>query len=274
MDHLNFCRQFLHEFDGRFDAMPDGPQRVAVTKAIELAKASVKFILPVGGRLYDDPQYKELDESEPLHLPYKRIALEYRTDEPPRPGLLRCNKHIVLAEEMDQFVGMLMVPWSENNRSWMVYPPIMIPKTGYLARDLPAVQGYCRLNIRRVDESIPADDYSDELGALLCFLNVLRCSNITTEKSEPKRNGKAKKGALPFDTYRILTIEAPRESRMAGAMTGGTHRSPREHLRRGHIRRYETGKRIWVNGSIVNAGKTEGRVFKDYALKPQGSGDQ
>jgi hypothetical protein len=33
-----------------------------------------------------------------------------------------------------------------------------------------------------------------------------------------------------------------------------THRSPREHLRRGHIRIYQSGRRIWVNSTLVNAG--------------------
>jgi hypothetical protein len=36
--------------------------------------------------------------------------------------------------------------------------------------------------------------------------------------------------------------------------------------RRGHIRRYENGLRIWVNASVVNLG-TIGKVEKTYALK-------
>ena len=50
-------------------------------------------------------------------------------------------------------------------------------------------------------------------------------------------------------------------------MPSGHHRSPREHLRRGHIRRLADGRRIWVNAAIVGAGKGVGVVSKDYALR-------
>jgi hypothetical protein len=68
--------------------------------------------------------------------------------------------------------------------------------------------------------------------------------------------GAAKRGALPFDEYRVLVVNAPgkegaAQEHSAGAMT---HRSPREHLRRGHIRIYQSGRRIWVNSTLVNAG--------------------
>src|SRR3990167_3851850 len=42
---------------------------------------SVKFMLPPGGRIFDDNSFKGLDESLPLHLPFPTIALEYRCTE-------------------------------------------------------------------------------------------------------------------------------------------------------------------------------------------------
>jgi hypothetical protein len=46
--------------------------------------------------------------------------------------------------------------------------------------------------------------------------------------------------------------------------SGGTHASPRVHLRRGHIRRLP-GKNIWVNATIVGNSDL-GVVIKDYSV--------
>jgi hypothetical protein len=88
---------------------------------------------------------------------------------------------------------------------------------------------------------------------------------VHTQKLPPLKAPKKKaKDALPFDSYHILTVDAPGGGNLNGR--SGGHRSPREHLRRGHIRRYENGARIWVNATVVNAG-IGGRVSKDYLLR-------
>jgi len=68
----------------------------------------------------------------------------------------------------------------------------------------------------------------------------------------------------PFDDYHILTIESPKAAASDGGH-GGSHRSPREHLRRGHIRRLEDGRKLWINATVVNAG-VGGKVSKDYRI--------
>jgi len=48
----------------------------------------------------------------------------------------------------------------------------------------------------------------------------------------------------------------------------GTHASPRQHLRRGHIRRLRSGKAIWVRECVVNADKDEKVVYRiDSGIK-------
>jgi hypothetical protein len=112
------------------------------------------------------------------------------------------------------------------------------------------------------------DDYDDEVGALLNLLNVLSCRNVHTEKSLPKKTSMAmnagKKNAVPFDAYHYLVIDTPKKSESSGV--GGSHASPREHLRRGHIRRLADGRRIWVNATVVSAG-SGGVVAKDYVMR-------
>lgn len=101
---------------------------------------------------------------------------------------------------------------------------------------------------------------------MLSFLNALQCVNVHIERSMPKKGNKKIKAALQFDSYHVLTIDVPgRPADLSGI--GGPHRSPREHLRRGHIRRLTDGRRIWVNATVVAAGRGAGIVTKDYALR-------
>ena len=101
-------------------------------------------------------------------------------------------------------------------------------------------------------------DLLDEINAVLELIEALSCSNVRHEPLPVRKLNKAaaKRGALPFDEYRVLVVSAPGkdgtdQGRSVGAMA---HRSPREHLRRGHIRTYQTGRKIWVNSTLVNAG--------------------
>ncbi len=281
MEHLNYCRQLMKHCKSMLEAPSLDPvARALLSRVVDLHGASTKFHLPVGGRLFDDPQYRALDESQPLHLPYPCIALEYqsggrerRPDEPMwgRNGptyeddsFVIAPKRVVFAREQGDWIVINVAFWTTDDAVWRVLPECAIPRTGYLDR---AKEDRGRVPIRfgLADERVPLSDYMDELGALLCFLNALQCSNVHVERSEPKKAGKKIKAALPFDTYHFLTIEAPGKAG-CGTPTGG-HRSPREHLRRGHIRRLADGRRSWVNATVVAAGRGAGVVTKDYAVR-------
>jgi hypothetical protein len=72
----------------------------------------------------------------------------------------------------------------------------------------------------------------------------------------------------PLFTYKTLTIGAPK-TRPAGK-GGGTHASPRAHLRRGFYRTSKTGVRHWVQATVVK-GDTPGFVYKDYQIEQRDS---
>lgn len=281
MEHLNYCRQ-LTKFCKAVLEVPsiDRELRATLSNVVDMHGASTKFLLPAGGRLFDDPHFRALDESEPLRLPYPCIALEYQSngrerghDEPMwgRDGptyedysFVSAPKRAVFARELGDWIVVTVAFWTAVDALWRVLPDCAIPMTGYLDR----TKEYCgRVPIKfcQSDERVPLSDYMDELGALLCFLNVLQCSNVHVERSEPKKAGKKIKAPLPFDTYHVLTIDVPGNTGV-GAATGA-HRSPREHLRRGHIRRLADGRRIWVNATVVAAGRGAGVVTKDYAVR-------
>ena len=72
-----------------------------------------------------------------------------------------------------------------------------------------------------------------------------------------------KHGKLPiiYET-KILTIKP--SVRSSSAEKGGSHTSPRQHLRRGHIRRLDSGN-IWVNSCVVGSAE-KGRIDKSYRV--------
>lgn len=273
MQHLNYSRQ-LAQF-----CLEKLKSNVLTTKGVKLFSSvlllhnlSVKFLLPEGGRFNEDPSYSSLDETIPLHLPYPCIALEYHSsDHNFLPGQNETNsfftpKHVIYAKEEEEDIVVFIGFQFEGSTDWGALPPIMLDKTNYLSRSNTSPDGKVPIVINITDPKIPITDYSDEIGALLNFLNALRCSNVHTERSEPKKAGKHIKAALPFDTYHLLMIDELAQS-VTGTPTGG-HRSPREHLRRGHIRRLANGRTIWINSTVVAAGRGGGKITKDYALAP------
>ena len=266
--NLNYCRQMTKQFLGLL-SVPNLPPlgRVQLSQCVDLASAAQKFLLPEGGRPYDDPEFRAIDENEPLRLPHPIIALEYRRSSNPvflKPGQDFTGKAIVFVRERDDHISLTCVNFANHAGTWVPYPEVRLPLAGYLVRDQSGVSIMASVE----DPSIPRDEYSDEVGALFCFLNVLNCHNIRVEQSRPERalqSAAAKRGALPFDTYHVLTVDAPTAPGALGV--GGPHRSPREHLRRGHIRRLEDGRKTWVNATVVAAGRGAGKVTKDYLIR-------
>jgi len=102
---------------------------------------------------------------------------------------------------------------------------------------------------------------------LAYFLMALNCTNVSrVEHVAPKilNAERKKKGKQPIFSY--WTLHLPNESG-SSAELGGTHASPRLHLRRGHIRQYAPGKHTWVQACVVGS-KELGMVTKDYRVSP------
>lgn len=282
MEHLNYSRQLVkHCLDVL--AIPGAVSQehnYLVSSILDLHSASVKFMLPDGGRLHDDMELRSLDEAEKLRLPYPCICLEYHSNGRSRQinepvgyvngvpqyetdDFVSAPRRIVYAREQGNNIVVTIAFWTRHDGLWRVMPECAIPNIHYLDRRIQ-IGGRPAIKVMTAEPRIPLSDYMDEMGALLCFLNILQCQNVQAERSEPRHTGRKIKAALPFDAYHILTIDAPGNSGES-VVTGG-HRSPREHLRRGHIRRLSDGRRIWVNATVVAAGRNAGVVMKDYAL--------
>ncbi len=117
------------------------------------------------------------------------------------------------------------------------------------------------------------EDYAPSVLEILhivsAFLSAFNCSNVCEGERTPGeklQRARAKRGKLPLFSFWTLALDLERHA--AGEPSGGTHASPRLHLRRGHARKYTPGKWTWVQPCVVGS-KKAGVVHKDYALTPR-----
>lgn len=110
---------------------------------------------------------------------------------------------------------------------------------------------------------------AQELRCILSILDGLSKNYVVAEGDPPPAGRKipeARKGC----TVRVVKLH-PQSETIRKEWQGGTHASPREHTRQGHWKRSRAGKRIWISEVIVNKGKTDGVVDKDYYIRKKES---
>ena len=160
----------------------------------------------------------------------------------------------------------LIVFFKTNKSAW-----ILIPIVGFIEKNTPISQ-INKKPLYLVRYSYPI---SEEVGniefwqnmmsiggyGLFELLEALTCRNVEQtiiQKCDKALNARRiNKGKLPLYEERILTIKV--NAKQGTGTRTGTHESPRQHLRRGHIRRLESGN-IWVNACVV--GNSEKGVIK------------
>lgn len=107
------------------------------------------------------------------------------------------------------------------------------------------------------------------IGFVRAFLSALNCTNVRRVEHKPDaklQKARAKRGKQPLFSYWTLELDLSRPE--SSERLGGTHASPRLHLRRGHPRQYAAGKWTWVQPCVVG-NKAAGMIHKDYALVTQ-----
>lgn len=114
-------------------------------------------------------------------------------------------------------------------------------------------------------------DVNDELLTTVDFCAIMNCQNVAYESipaSEKLNKKRAASGKPPLYEYKILTLDPTDGHQHTQGSGQGTHASPRIHLRRGHIRRLQSGKVTWVNAAVVG-NKHQGVIDKDYRVTSQ-----
>lgn len=260
----------------------------------EFGKAE-KFMLPQDGLLFDDTNASHFARF--FKLPFKSVVLEYdgttgRYGVAPRNAyesvkvvLLAYEGHLGSFKERatDGADGVIVcVGYSQqaNPGLWFLMPATIFIPYGSQASEFAA--NIDRTIVGVLYPGIVDDADSSDFGicaravikealALFHFCSAVNCSNVTydTIKAPKFINSKRKtKDELPLYEYKILTVDVrPRHADTGDVLpTGRKHASPRQHLRRGHIRHYKSGKNVWIQQMTVGD-PAKGRIDKDYVIR-------
>lgn len=301
----NYLRQAIpaiKEIIHRLDATPGFISKSL--ELLEEAQRAVKFVLPDNGVIFDNqlrglPDILKLPYNE-IVIEYccsnsgGRVANHFGEDQ-----TTPVRKRIVYAQQDGENIQVASIVCLETPMGdrWQVLPYVaeMIPRSNVCDSEIINTdeikdEQYKKKNpdSYKVDKVVGThydiggmakkchgDDWhehahynmGDECQAVLSLIEALSCSNVKATPLPVRQKinkGAAKRGALPFDEYHILTLDGHSKSSGEGK-TFLDRRSPREHLRRGHIRRLEN-KRIWINSMVVNAGN-HGKIHKSYELE-------
>ena len=195
-----------------------------------------------------------------IRPPFQRCVVEYGTlDTDP------CCRVLLYCEELQGEDGYLCQPaQKKRGGGWVTGHPVL----GRRAPD-GTVEFQCPVNVS--DQGVGALQAAWYFAAHI--FSVMRCVNVVSvDHPAPDRLNKKRMsaGKQPLLSFKTLRIKVPNRS-VSGPDLGGSHSSPRLHLRRGHIRQLSGQRQIWVQSCVV--GSTHGLVIKDYALV-SGEGDR
>lgn len=112
----------------------------------------------------------------------------------------------------------------------------------------------------------PADLVAEDVLSVLNLCVMLSLHNVKAQQvSVPNRLAKKRKshGKKPLYSYHVLNVDGEIWDSPRNEHSGSTVRS---HLRRGHIRRLDDARRVWVRPTYVHGG-THGFVDKDYNVQ-------
>jgi hypothetical protein len=258
----------------------EGDRKLLVNLLRHAARNSIKFLA-------------ELDQKPDKSLPMVRD--DFR---PPYPntvveGLL-FGGHIgviMLVQDMgthaavhlthteDQELARRLTPGWDGDYRWSVsgfvaefpYGPEPVFDTSYkvIARPLMCGSLAAKGLLPFDPESDAVFDRTDKQVVALysAFCQKLASHKTTTTDIEPdptENRRRRIRGKAPLYTYKLLTIGERKETASSRGR-GGTHASPRSHLRRGFYRTSKKGVRHWVSSAYVNG--APGFVHKDYEIK-------
>lgn len=249
------------------------------------------FILPANGRVLDFDAEIKLG-FEDLNLPFDKCIFEYKIT----PDYYIENRvynskpvsAVVIVEKTEDTLRMLPiweVPydqgggtyWTPNKLGAILYPEAIIEtrkdnkilvsgKVGVFT-----ASEYVRKEMERefADIGSQYSTFSDELRTVIHFASVCGCDNVKpvkifTPSKESVSTALIRGKARPYDKW-VLDIYLNSTEESTGTGLGGSHASPRLHIRRGHIRRYQTGKTTWVKQCMVGTPEL-GVIEKDYRV--------
>lgn len=179
----------------------------------------------------------------------------------------------LIHDRIDMKIGAVHKKLLKEQRSKMRemgHTPTGSSKKGYIVAVLmPGDYARDYLKMPELEMARINNDLGNEIGWIYQLVTALSCSNVTVDKIEPSRllqkQRASNKNKAPLFTEHVLTLDGTELKAYNPQGMGGTHASPRTHLRRGHIRNLADGRQVWVNDTIVNPGN--GFADKTYDMK-------
>ena len=214
----------------------------------------------------------------PFTPPYHITILEYVlpalkskppfTSGAPRPRIL------IATQDAEQVILIPIEYYTELNVGW-VPPYVMFSPSGKVPDPMAVshLMPDAFAEARKITTTDGRDIYDVVTNVMIAdlatyaeFCRTIHENHVTFEDIEPaaKLNKMRRaRGKAPLFTYKVLTIG---KKKRKSAHQGGTHASPRSHLRRGYYRTSRNGVRHWVQPCMVK-GETPGFVHKDYKVE-------
>lgn len=302
---MNFLRKAIAEIKNSIPILKNEEYTNTTNLVFERSLKAQKFILPNGGRIFDTsfkalPDILNLPFSE-IVIEYSCVGLSGGiVEEQIGDAAVLAPNRIVFARQQENGISVyVMVEYKlpikvlqeklNIKTKWMFMPyaafisntssgdtlltplisekPIIKSASGnYIGISYYDIGGLAKKSHGDNWLNSAVMDLNDEVGSVLALIEALSCKNVQIEKLPIRKLNKSakKRGVLPFDEYSVLTVNRTDKNYVVG---DGTHRSPREHLRRGHIRRLSIGN-IWVNSTVVNP-NVSGKINKIYKLEKE-----
>jgi hypothetical protein len=216
-------------------------------------------------------------------LPFPGVSLEYQNTPHADDGgtVWFPDSTVLLVDDLRQYEGgnsyvMVYTLWKRQG-VWIPSPVAFVlgPETtirvcanGDVATDVILIPVGGGAVIKDAESDRAIRELADEISVVAHFALLCNCDNVRPVKAftpSPALVKRAReRGKLPPDEYYVLDCFTG-EHREHGEAIGGSHASPRFHVRRGHIRRLPNGRLTWVKHCTVGDAAL-GRIVKDYRV--------
>lgn len=267
----NFAAQCAGSLTRQKTDFDDSAAHVMEMQARRL-RSAIHFKLPSGGLILDDG-LRGLTGLDNLRLPFRTITAEFSIENSkygPTPV-------VVLAEESNpNEAGVVDISvdvfYDVEGRGWLTSVYSFKLRSDGWDQNKETGTWFSDFYLKSLsDKERSAMGAGLNLGweSILELCEALTCTNVShdieqrawsAEKNEKRR----KRGKFPVWEYRVLTVNTSK-NRMPGEFQG-THATPRQHLRRGHIRRLSSGKNTWVQQCVVGKA-ARGIIEKSYEVR-------
>ena len=267
-------------------------------KVATLLREAVHVVLPMNGEVYrnngpdcDAPSPEECESL--LGLPAPVTAFEYPWNHDKGNYAVQAPKRITIVVSEKQItpettsqlarISFLSVFYDEQLKKWTVADHMLVipAQPECLYGPTHSVWGFKQADLFSLIDGYylsPGENgISPDAGQYFAdVLSVTQCCHALragarfverTESSGSRRKKFRKKGVEGF-VYHVLKL--PEGVSSHGPPAGGTHASPRFHLRRAHIRKLSSGSLTFVRHCFVG-NREKGVVEKNYAVPAWGT---